>query len=181
MPITEHRTLVDDALREAWKLYAEVFAEIDAFAAQRHLMTEDEFVSVATNNKVRKYLVRDTAGQLVGMSTLTNVLSVETTPLISARYFARRYPKHFERGAVWYCGFVGARGRNEAHAFSTMVQTMWERIRSNDGVVGLDYCMFNVTHRNIPKAAEALLRHAGYPVRTQQLDAQTYWTLEPSA
>lgn len=175
MPITEHLELDGPTTQEAWKLYEEVFADIDSHAAARHLMYESEFVGIAANQHIRKYLVRDDAGVLVGMSTLTNDL--ESVPLISPRFFARRWPDHFQRGAIWYCGFVGA-GRNDVHAYADLVLTMWKRIRSNNGIVFMDYCQSNVENHRIPQRTRTLMARYGNPVHHTQVDAQTFWIME---
>lgn len=181
MPLIEHDVIdssVGQALAaEAWKFYSEVFADVHTLAAQRHLMTFTEFCDVLEDPHIRKYLVFDESGALVGMSTLTNHLG--QWPLISPAYFERRWPEHYHRGAIWYCGFVGARG--SLTAFHDMVVAMWQQISSNNGISFQDYCSINVEVRKLPQAAQRLLRRAGFHVDLEQVDAQSFWMLSPSA
>jgi len=178
MALNEIRRLGDDDLKRAWDFYAEVFAEVDTLAAQRHLMTDTEFSEVCADERIRKYLVvDDDTDTIVGMSTLTNHL--DAVPLISPRYFARHWPEHYDRGAIWYCGFVGARG--SLTAFRHMVVTMWKQIRSNNGISFQDYCLYNAEQLQLPQVAERFLNRAGYPVAVEQVDAQTFWKLAPTS
>jgi hypothetical protein len=162
-------------LEEAWKLYQATMTDVDLLAMARHLLRADEFRDIAVNQHIRKYLARDDAGNLVGMSTLTNDLA--SWPLISPRYLERKYPDHYRRGAIWYCGFVCAMA-NDAHAYPDMVLTMWDRIRSNDGIAFMDYCSYNVDFRRIPQRTRALMARAGKPVRHVPEDAQSFWIME---
>jgi hypothetical protein len=102
--LTERLTPGITCVEEAWSLYVQLFTEVDELAAQRHLMTYDEFAEVYHDPRVLKFYEFD-RGSLIGMSVLTQHL--DAWPLISPRFFARRWPAHYSRQAIWYVGFVG--------------------------------------------------------------------------
>ncbi|WP_199515958.1 hypothetical protein [Nucisporomicrobium flavum] len=158
-------------IEQAWKLYEETFAEINGLAAQRHLMTYEEFQSVYHNDEVRKFYAHDRAGRLIGMATLTNNLAA--WPLISPPYFARRWPHSHKRQAIWYCGFVGARP-GQLHAFRDLVTDMYDLIRSNNGMAVMDFCTHNLITRRLPDATLALLSRLDPTTRMEVADQQTF-------
>lgn len=156
---------------EAWSLYVDVFTEINRLAAQRHLMTHDEFQAVYHDTSIRKFYVRDEGGQMVGMAALTN--SLAAWPLISPEYFARRWPRFYARRAIWYCGFVGARP-NQLHAFRDLVTAMYQQIRSNNGMAAMDFCTYNDITRRLPEATLRLLGRLNHATTMEVADRQTF-------
>lgn len=154
---------------EAWALYADIFTEINNLAAQRHLMTLDEFTAVYHNPRVLKFYVHD-AGNLAGMSVLTQDL--DAWPLISPPYFARRWPEHYARRAIWYVGFVGV-APNSRHGFRELVSNMYAHVISNDGIVAMDFCTYNATERRLPQITRKLLGSINSATDMEMADSQT--------
>lgn len=170
MSITQHRSDTIPALDEAWTLYASVFAEVNQLAAQRHLMTADEFAGVYHHRQVRKFYVHD-AGELAGMSVLTQHL--DAWPLISPAYFARRWPEHYQRHAIWYVGFVGV-APHHPHAFRELVGDMYAHIIGNDGIAVMDFCVYNMTRRRLPEITLKLLSTINPATTLETADAQEF-------
>lgn len=174
MPVVDELALKPDLTDTAWELYAQIFDDVNRRAVQKHLLSEAEFRAVCTNEDLIKFLAYD-GDQLVGMSVLTN--NLDAWPLVSPEYFEQARPEDYRRKAIWYCGFVGAR-KNRSHAFRELVLSMSEVITSNDGVVVMDYCDYNVNVRHIPEVAQAVVSHSYPRASTQRLDAQSFYMID---
>lgn len=175
MNVTVEPLLVldDETVREeCYEMYAEVFAEVNALAAQRHLLTHTEFSDVAWDSRITKLLARDREERLVGVACVTNVL--EAWPLLSAPFYARHFPDHYARNAIWYVGFVGVRPR-KPHVFRDLVADLYAIVSSNDGLVGMDFCTFNEESRNLPNATRAILTRWNEQTEMLRMDTQTTW------
>lgn len=167
--------LDDELLARAYTLYAHVFEEINELAAQRHLLTHAEFSDVATDPRIIKLLAYDGTGNLNGIATITNTL--EAWPLISPPFYRRLFPNHYARQAIWYVGFVGVRPRTP-HVFRALVSELFTHVRSNDGVVAMDFCTFNQDVLDMPHRTLAMLKGWHEGSRVQKMDAQTTWLYE---
>jgi hypothetical protein len=176
LTITEYDELDDDTGAEAWTLYEATFTGINELAAQRHLMTVDEFFAVARDKRIRKFIAHDDAG-MVGLSTITNDLAAWT--LISPPYFRKNWPDHYEREAIWYIGIVGVHpGAASLHAFSALIKAMSPLVFESDGLAVMDFCAWNEDLRQMPRVTTSLLERL-YPVsssvRGERVDAQSTW------
>lgn len=173
MTITEQRrTPVNHPdLDQTWELYSSIFAEIDTLAVQRHLMTYAEFADVYKNPDVLKFYAYGDAGELVGMSVLTQHLPA--WPLISPRYFQRHWPEHFARQAIWYVGFVGCLP-NQSHGFRTLIADMYPHVIGNDGVAVMDFCTYNILERRLPEVTLKLLNRLNPAAGMQTADTQSF-------
>lgn len=169
--------LHDSLVEEAWALYDDAFQELNGLAVQRHLMYRDEFDSVMRDTRVEKYLCLDDTGTLCGMSTFTNHL--DAVPLISPRYFQRRWPQHYAERRIWYVGFVAVhRDGRTVNAFLELVEAMQLVVALRNGVVGLDVCRYNDEARNLSRAVGLLVRRITPEVRVERADEQSYWLYE---
>lgn len=171
MTITQQRTPTIPDVDEAWALYTDIFTDINALAAQRHLMTVDEFTGVYHDPHVLKFYVHDDAGNLAGMAVLTQQL--EAWPLISPQFFARRWPEHYARRAIWYAGFVGVLPQH-AYGFRELVTTMYTHIISNNGIAVMDCCTYNMTQRRLPAVTLKLLGWLNPAADMEIADTQTF-------
>lgn len=159
-------------LNEAWNLYSAMFADIDELAAQRHLMTLAEFASVYHHPDVLKFYAHDdNTGRLIGMSVMTRHL--EAWPLISPRYFARRWPHHFSEQAIWYVGFVGVQPRH-IHGFHHLIAAMYPYVQATHGIAVMDFCSYNCATRRLPTITLKLLERLNPAARKEIADTQTF-------
>jgi len=167
----------EDLIGEAWDLYYTAFQELNALAVQRHLMYRGEFNEVMADERVQKYLSLDDQSTLCGLSTYTNDL--DAVPLISPQYFQRRWPQHFAERRIWYCGFVAVRASERAaSAFSELVEAMYLAARTQNGIIGLDFCRFNDSSRRMARVIELKLHRLSGEVRAERMDEQSYWLYE---
>jgi hypothetical protein len=157
---------------DAWDLYETTFREVNALAVQRHLMYRAEFDDVMGDDRVRKYLALDNAGNLAGLATFTNDLY--SMPLISPDYFARRWPAEFGDRTIWYCGFVGVHpDRQHSGVFAELVETMWRDAAG--GLICLDLCRENGEFRRMERVIPLMLHRLAGPGEATRMDTQTFW------
>ncbi|GAA0449876.1 hypothetical protein Aca07nite_43490 [Actinoplanes capillaceus] len=175
--------ITDDHLLEAaWTLYLDAFEELNALAAQRHLMYRAEFDEVMRDTRIDKYLALEADGTLSGIACYTNVL--EAIPLISPQYFERHWPEHFAARRIWYIVFVAAnplgKGRD---AFAQIVEQMYLVAATQNGMVGLDICTYNDEVKRMSKRFRLMVgRLCNNNMRFNQVDQQSFWLYEfPSA
>lgn len=173
LTITVERELDDGTVAEYWALYRETFADLEVLAMARHLLHEHEFVQDMKDERVMKYVARDAAGEVVGLSTLTRDL--ETVPWISPAWWAHHYPEHTARNAVYYLGFTLVRhDQRQARVMWTMIETIVERLVAERAVCGYDYCQYNDRVLGLGPGTEALL-HRIAEVEVEAADTQTYY------
>ncbi|NHC22029.1 hypothetical protein G6553_02420 [Nocardioides sp. IC4_145] len=173
LDITVERELDDETIAAYWALYRETFAELEVRAMARHLLHEHEFVEEMKDARVMKYVARDAAGEVVGLSTLTRDL--ETVPWISPGWWAHHYPEHTARNAVYYLGFTLVRhDQRQTNVMWSMISTIVEMLVEERAVCGYDYCKFNNEVLNLGPGTEALL-HRIADVEVDAADTQTYY------
>lgn len=166
----------------AWQSYRTAFEPINALAAQRHLMTYNEFETVMTDARVRKHfatvgghLVADgtvIGGQVVGMSVITNDLWA--WPLISPAYFARRWPTHYRQNRIFYVGFVLALPNAPITTFRDLIADMAQPVFACQGIAVMDFCTANVD-RKVPAATDRILHRLHPDTNGDRVDAQEFW------
>jgi len=174
MRIEQISTVEGAVAAEAWRFYEEVFADVNTLAANRHLMTADEFAHVMTDVRVQKWFAFNDDDRIIGMATITNHL--DSWPLVSPAYFEKQYPEQFARQAVWYIGFVGCNIEGtRAHAFRDLIARMQPQVEASNGVFVQDFCTYNVGVRRLPDATRAILRRINPTVQFGRIDAQEFW------
>lgn len=159
--------------RELWQLYAGAFAPLSELAANRHVMTLDEFAELCTDARIDKYLAYE-GGELVGFGALTRWL--DAVPLVSPPYYRRLWPDLFACGHIWYVVFICT--DHTATAFAELLDHMSTPARRVGGIVGMDFCTYNVVERHLPRASRLILHRLGAPPRVQRVDAQEFYVFE---
>jgi hypothetical protein len=173
---------LDGGLADAsWDLYYETFKDVNALAVQRHLMFRSEFDEVIADERIEKYLCYSDSGELCGLSTYTNQL--ESMPLIAPEYFARRWPDHYRDHRIWYCGFVAVTANGRAnHSFQELVEAMYLRAATQNGIISLDFCQFNDKKRHMSRVIQIMLHRLSGDVKAELMDQQSFWMYQfPSA
>jgi hypothetical protein len=173
--VTAHTVIPLAALDPTWQLYQHVFEDVNRRAAQRHLLTYPEYVDVAQDLRIRKY-VASLDGTPVGLATITNQL--QAWPLISPEFFADRFPDHYRRHAVWYIGYVGVAatptGRPRPHTFTQLITAMYPQVADSDGIAVMDFCGYNIDVRNLPRVAGLILHRLNPQVTHTVLDREEF-------
>lgn len=168
--------LAADVVERFHGLYVEAFAPLATRAVARQVLHREEFAEEMQDPRVLKYVARDPAGDVVGLTTLTRDL--ETVPWISPEYFAARYPEHTARHAVFYLGFtLVAPHHRRTHVFQSMIEEVIDRVRDARGVCGWDVCAYNEQVLGFSAMISTLL-HARAACTVERIDTQTYSVVE---
>lgn len=172
------RAVVAGADREnAWSTYRAAFEPLRSVAMQRHVLTREEFDDLAGDVRVIKYLAVDTAGDVVGVGTMTN--QIASMPLIEPGFFAHRWPEHWAAGRCYYIGFVASHPDRQGSAlFAELIQLMSYTASLTGGVAVLDVCQHHVQRHALPQSIGRITSTVVPQVQVEQVDAQTYWAYE---
>lgn len=170
--------LTGDTAEQAWKLYYECFAPLAILAVQRHVMTHEEFIDVAEDERVDKVLTYDPDGKLIGVATFTRDL--EAVPLVSVAYFEHHWPELVAGRRIWYLGFVAVAGNGKLPAaFMEPFAHYFNEAAREHGMVGLDICAWNEDTKRLPQIIGAnvkrLASRHGATGKFKLLDSQRYW------
>lgn len=166
--------VVDSELREeAWKLYSVAFDELRHLAVQRHALYSEEFDAIMGDSRVDKYFLWGDDGSLQGLSTITSHL--QSMPLVSPEYFARRWPERFAAGLIFYIGFLAVHPHSHGTGvFGDLVRAMTEPVATVEGLAVIDVCSYNRDQLHLPRAIRWLASTWTTSVTMADLDAQTY-------
>jgi hypothetical protein len=162
----------------AWQVYRSAFEELNALAAQRHLMYRSEFDGVMSDPRVDKVLTLDDAGALAGIATITRDL--DAVPLIAPPFFARRWPQQYAQRRIWYIGFVAvAPAAQGGSAFTDAFNEYYRIAEAEDGLVGMDICAHNELAHRLPRAIQLQLRRlSGGAATAERVDTQSFWMFD---
>jgi ribosomal protein S18 acetylase RimI-like enzyme len=173
--------LTGDDLEQAWKVYELAFAGLAARAVQQHLMTREEFDEVCADDRVFKYVVRDTdLGVLCGFATFSNDLS--TVHQLSEDFYERRWPRQFAEGTIWYIGCVGVHpSYRSSGVFVALVEAMCRVVHDERGVASLDICRYNDERLALPRLIGRIVNSFGHETAGERIDEQTFWAYDFAA
>lgn len=171
----EHYTLPPVEL--AWDLYGhyeQAFREINQLAAQRHLMTVDEYMTVQYDPRIVKYTAYDDDGTPVGQSCITDDLSA--WPLVSSAYFEHRWPDLYRTRRIFYVGYVGAHAGVQRHGvFGALLAEMAPQVIDCGGVAVMDACARNLSRPHVARGAARVLTLLGDHLKYAAIDRQEFW------
>ncbi len=176
MDLHRYASMTGQLLERAWDVYARAFEDLRATAVQRHLMTRAEFDGVATDPRVTKWVTFD-GRAVTAVATMT--CELESMPLISPEYFARRWPTHFADKRVFYIGFTAVDpDYHGTGVFCQLVECMSREVSSAGGVAVLDVCSRNNSVFKLPAAVQRIAQSVSSEVSQERLDEQVYWAYE---
>lgn len=156
-----------------WRLYESAFGPLRVLAAARQVLTEQEFAEELDNHRVWKYVADDRAGDLLGLTTVTDDITL--LPWLSPEYFAHRYPEQWRRQAVFYVGVTLVRPsvRGE-RIFRETTRHIGRRVAAARGVIGYDICQYNDEHRSLARVTGKVLQTVA-DFTVSPVDVQTYY------
>ena len=171
----EHYTLPAVAtVHDLYDRYAAMFAEVNRLAAQRHLMTEAEFLDVQFDPRVTKYVAFDDAGEPIGQSCITADLAA--WPLVAPEFFAARWPDLYAGRRIFYVGYVGAHAGVHRHGvFGALLAEMAPQVIDVQGVAVMDVCARNLWKPDVPAGAGRVLSALSDRLRFAPIDRQEFW------
>jgi hypothetical protein len=176
--ITASRVVDAATAKVLWDLYVDAFAPLQECAAARQLLTVDEFARQVLDARVKKYLAWGPSGEVVGLATVSPELA--TVPWISPAFYRRRYPEHFDRQAIFYCGLAMVHpGARQTPAFAMLVAAFARDIAAVNGILAADMCRYNIELIELARVVTRILRRQWGGSRLVELDRQVYLAWEP--
>ena len=173
------RTVDTATAEDLWALYQLAFESLRTQAASRHMLTRAEFDLEVIDERVTKYVAWRN-GRPVGLVSLATDLT--TIPWISPEFYARRYPEHAARGAVYYCSLALVHPDERlSDAFLRLVAVAAQDVATADGVFAADMCSLNQDTFRLDRAVTALLTRAWGGVEPVELDRQVFLAWEPQS
>lgn len=159
----------------AWQAYTQAMEPTRALAAQRHMLTREEFDGICWNGRIAKALAVDTdTGNVVGIAVYTRHL--DAYDWIEPAYFERRWPDAYKREAIIYVLFVIATEAAPPEVFTKLVNTVVAKIRALRGVGALDWSQARVD-RGLARAARLIIARQ-QPIVAEHIDTQHFHTYE---
>jgi len=162
----------------AWETYRDSLAPLSGVAAMKQTLTEPELRRVVADPRIRKYVGRDCAGEVVAVLTLTSELSTEN---ISTTFYQERYPEHHAAGRLHYLGFLVVRPAAQARGLiMVLVARVTGDLEDAGGVVAFDVCGYNDETFAFARLCR-LVSSRTRPTKLVTLDVQTYYAMEVPA
>ena len=159
----------------AWETYRDSLAPLSGVAAMKQTLSEPELRRVVADPRIRKYIGRDEAGEVVAVLTLTTELCTEN---ISAAFYRERYPEHHAAGRLHYLGCLVVRPEAQARGLiMVLVARVTGDLRDEGGVVAFDVCGYNDETFAFARLCR-LVSSRTRPTNLVTLDVQTYYAME---
>lgn len=160
-----------------WDLYGryeEAFRDVNRLAAQRHLMTLDEYMHVQFDPRITKYTAYADDGAPIGQSCITDDLAA--WPLVAPEYFEHRWPDLYRTRRIFYVGYVGAHAGAQRHGvFGALLAEMAPQVIDAQGVAVMDVCARNLWKPDVPAGAGRTLAALSDRLRFAAVDRQEFW------
>lgn len=176
-PLVERLTAVtSDIVEEFLPVYRRAFAPLEVLAAARQALTDDEFRDEMVDDRVIKFVARDSDGQAAALAFMATDLSV--VPWVSVPYFAKRFPDHYARGAIFYVGALLVRAERQGGPWmKAIVDDMIRYVAEHQGVAAFDCCGFNTETVHLPDTLARATHRLAY-AETAEIDVQRYYAYE---
>jgi hypothetical protein len=172
--VQKHRRLESWAVKPAWSIYRDAMFPTKTDAAQRHMLTRDEFSAICYNQEIVKAVARDDHRETIGMAAYTRHL--DAYDWIEPAYYAQRWPDAYKREAIFYVLFVVATDNAPPDTFTALVNTVVDDIRERRGVGALDWSQARVD-RGLARASRLIIGR-NQPIVNEHVDAQHFHTYE---
>ena len=170
---TRESIIIGTTAEDLLQLYHQEFDALRIRAAARQVLTREEFFGQLEDHRVDKYVAWESAGEPVGIITLTRHL--QSVPWISPEYFAARYPEQWARNAIYYLGVACARATPQMPSFlDTAVRMAVEALAMERPVIAYDLCSYNNSVLGFSERIAELFRRNS-PYRPEELDSQIYY------
>lgn len=174
MKIEQYGTPPVGLVWDLYGFYEETFRAVNRMAAQRHLMTVDEFMRVQYDPRVTKYVAYTDDGDPMAQGCSTDDLSA--WPPISPEYFAERWPDLYRTRRIWYVGYAGVHlGHRDHRVFDALITEMARPMIEAEGVAVMDFCARNLWKPNMPAGTRRILDGLTGLARGARIDRQEFW------
>lgn len=171
MTIDRHTCINPDTpgvrLGHAWDVYRNTFEPLAHLGANRAMLNAGEFVELAGNPLIDKYVAHDDHGTIIGVGAVTSRLDV--VPFIAPAYFRHHWPVEYEQARIWYVSFIATATPG---VFRELLLAMTRPARASGGLIFMDFCDHTVDDRALPEAIADVLARATPGLHTREVDAQ---------
>ena len=165
-----------ELVEEFLGVYRAAFAPLETLAPARQSFDDDEFRHEMTDTRVLKFVAYDTAGDACAMAFMATDLNA--VPWISVPYFAKRFPDHYARGAIYYVGALLVRAEKQGGPWAKeIVDDMVRYVAEHRGVATFDCCGFNVDVVKLPDTLARATHRIAF-AETVELDQQRYYAYQ---
>lgn len=175
-PVERLLTIPDAMTEQFLAIYRAAFAPLETLAAARQSLTDDEFRDEMRDERVVKFVARDTSGDAVALSFMATDLSI--VPWVSIPYYAKRFPDHYARGAICYVGALLVRPDRQGGPWvKRVVDDVLTAIAERRGICAFDCCGFNVETVGLADTLARAAHRIAY-AETMELDVQRYYAYD---
>ena len=159
-----------------FQLYRRAFDPLRPRAAARQVLSEAEFKTQMSDERIDKYLAWEDDTAPVGVITLTREL--EAIPWISPEYYAACYPDHWARNAIYYLGYILiSPGVRRTGFLETVTQLLVKPMVAQRAVLVYDVCSYNNQVLGFSKLIAETFKRCSNSQPTE-LDYQMYYGVD---
>jgi hypothetical protein len=159
--------------RDFLAIYRDAFEPLVTRSPARQSLTDDEFMHDMSDPSVLKFVGRSNTDEIVALASMSTDLG--TVPWISEPFFAKKYPEHYARGAIFYFGAMLVRPDRQGGPWAKyLLDHLYHYVAERQGIGCFDCCSFNVDRVALPD----LIARAGQRIARfdmELLDRQAYY------
>jgi len=165
-----------DLIEEFLGVYRAAFKPLETLAPARQSFDDDEFREEMVDARVLKFVAYDKDGDACAMAFMATDLNA--VPWISVPYFAKRFPDHYARGAIFYVGALLVRAEKQGGPWAKeIVDDMVRFVAERRGVATFDCCGFNVDVVKLPDTLARATHRLAF-AECSELDQQRYYAYD---
>lgn len=170
-------TSVDEATTETFlPIYRETFAHLVERSAAKQSLSDDEFRFFMASHDVLKFAGWDDQGELCAISLATQKLDL--VPWVSPPFFARRFPEHYQREAIFYFLTILVREEKRSDPWArALIEAFGLHCGTITGICVFDCCQYNDEVIGVPAIIAGIAR-SFLDLDEQVIDIQRYYAYE---
>jgi hypothetical protein len=170
-------THIDPQTTEAFlPVYHQTFAHLIELSAVKQSLSDDEFRLFMACDEVLKFTGWDDDGELCAISMVSQKLDL--VPWISAPFFAKRFPDHYQRDALFYFLTVLVREERRSEPWArALIEAFGLHCGTVKGTCLFDCCEYNDEVIGVPSIIAGIARKF-LDIDEQVVDVQRYYAYE---
>lgn len=171
--ITRESRIDADEIEIFLKLYREAFAPLEELSPLRQSMTDEEFRQEMIHESVIKLVAWDDAGKPAAILCMTN--DFDRIPWLSPRYYAKKFPDHFAREAIYFFGSLLVHpARRGEHFLGELLKEAVRIVAVDSAIAAYDCCKYNVEVTKLPDIIAAVGEEICH-FRREMIDYQNFY------
>lgn len=158
---------------ELLRIYRSAFDPLAELSPVRQSLTDQEFWEEMNSADVLKFILWDQDEQAAGISLLATDLNA--VPWLSPPFFQKRFPTEYAEGKIYYIGAMAIDPtRHSGLWFAALLRAVIERAASDNCIICLDFCKYNVEVVPLQKSVLTTARRLGVTPAWIDLDHQQF-------